>query len=168
MGEGKEIQSIQKKESAMKLEIELVPQTLFEQNLRSLLTKKQWDKVRRTAYAEYGNQCAICGGHGNKHPVEAHELWVYDDVIRTQTLQEVVAVCPLCHKALHIGRSMSVLNTSELVKLEAHMAKLLPHKDLLAVVKHALQVWNMRNQFVWQQKIPDEVKIGTQMFNLNG
>ena len=89
------------------LKIELVPEPLFGVNLRSKLTTKGWDIVRRTAYKEYDYKCAVCGGVGKKHPVEAHELWIYDDCAGKQYLSEVIAVCPACHECFHLGCTMA-------------------------------------------------------------
>lgn len=63
--------------SFLPLQIELVPSTAFGENLRKLLTKTEWDKVRKAVYKRAGYKCEICGGKGEKHPVEAHEEWLY-------------------------------------------------------------------------------------------
>lgn len=85
------------------LEIELVPSTCFYNNLRSLLTKNSWDVLRKNCYKQAGNVCEICGGVGNKWPVECHEIWEYDDRKQTQTLTGLTALCPRCHEVKHFG-----------------------------------------------------------------
>lgn len=91
----------------MKLVLELVPSTSWGDNLRSRLRPYQWDRVRRATYAAAGNVCEICGGTGTRHPVEAHEVWHYDDTRHVQTLVKMIALCPLCHSAKHIGFTMT-------------------------------------------------------------
>jgi hypothetical protein len=85
----------------LKLQIELVPKTAWFNNLRSHLTQSQWDRVRRKCYAAAGYKCEICGGKGNKHPVECHEIWDFGD--GKITLTGLIALCPSCHEVKHIG-----------------------------------------------------------------
>ena len=84
----------------------MVPQTLWGRNLRALLTREQWDVVRRAAYEESGKRCIVCGGRGPEWPVEADEAWEYDDATNLQTLKSVIALCPPCHHVRHWGKSM--------------------------------------------------------------
>ncbi len=86
----------------MKLEIELVPDSCWSSNLRSILPPKMWDVVRRDAYKRAGGKCVICGKPGR---LEAHEKWEYDDEKCVQRLVDVVGVCRACHEVIHIGRT---------------------------------------------------------------
>jgi hypothetical protein len=88
----------------IKLTIELVPSTSWFNNLRSQLANpNDWDKIRKLTYQLANYTCQICGGRGNKHPVECHEIFVYDDVNLVQTFERCVALCPQCHSVKHIG-----------------------------------------------------------------
>lgn len=87
----------------MKLEIELVPDSCWYGNLRSILSSAQWDFVRKDAYARAGGKCMICGTATAR--LEAHEKWNYDEVNCVQKLADVVAVCKNCHEVIHIGRT---------------------------------------------------------------
>lgn len=86
-----------------KLNFELVPDSCWYSNLRSILSPAQWDLVRREAYARAGGKCSICGGQMRK--LEAHEQWEYDEVNAVQRLKNVIAVCKNCHEVIHIGRT---------------------------------------------------------------
>ena len=86
-----------------KLNFELVPDSCWYSNLRSILTPAQWDVVRKDAYARAEGRCMICGCPA-KH-LEAHERWEYDESTQTQKLADVVAVCRRCHEVIHIGRT---------------------------------------------------------------
>lgn len=86
----------------MKLEIELVPDGCWRQNLRSYLPPKLWDVVRKDAYARAGGRCAICGRAGR---LEAHERWSYDEERHIQKLETVIAVCGDCHAVIHYART---------------------------------------------------------------
>ena len=94
----------------MILKVELVPATSWGNNLRSEanLSKAQWDKLRKQCYRDANYKCEVCNGKGDKWPVECHEIWHYDDVNKVQTLKGLIALCPTCHKAKHLGRTLSV------------------------------------------------------------
>lgn len=87
----------------MKLNFELVPDSCWYSNLRSILSPAQWDFIRKDAYAQAGGKCMICGAHTRR--LEAHERWEYDEKNNVQKLADVVAVCHSCHEVIHIGRT---------------------------------------------------------------
>ena len=87
----------------MKLNFELVPDSCWYSNLRSILSPAQWDVVRREAYARAGGRCMICGAPTRR--LEAHERWEYDERNAVQKLADVVAICKSCHEVIHIGRT---------------------------------------------------------------
>lgn len=87
----------------MKLDFELVPDSCWYSNLRSILTPAQWDAVRRKAYARADGKCTVCGAPSRR--LEAHERWTYDEKNGVQKLKEVSAVCRDCHEVIHIGRT---------------------------------------------------------------
>lgn len=84
----------------LRLTIELVPSPCWYGNLRKALPKREWDKIRKSVYAEYEYKCGICGTEGR---LECHELWAYDDENHVQALRGFIALCPLCHRVKHIG-----------------------------------------------------------------
>ena len=87
----------------MKLNFELVPDSCWYSNLRSILSPAQWDVVRREAYSRAGGMCMICGAPVKR--LEAHEHWSYDEEKHIQKLENVVAICKSCHEVIHIGRT---------------------------------------------------------------
>lgn len=87
----------------MKLCFELVPDSCWYSNLRSILSPAQWDVVRKDAYARADGKCMICGAPCRR--LEAHERWEYDEENAVQKLKDVVAVCVKCHEVIHIGRT---------------------------------------------------------------
>lgn len=86
-----------------KLNFELVPDSCWYSNLRTVLSPSAWDLIRRRVYANAGGKCEICGGSSNR--LEAHEQWEYDEENKIQRLKRVVAVCRACHQVIHIGRT---------------------------------------------------------------
>lgn len=86
----------------MKLDFELIPDGCWGSNLRTVLPPEMWNAIRKDAYARAGGKCAICG---DMTRLEAHERWSYDEERGIQKLEDVIAVCPLCHAVIHIGRT---------------------------------------------------------------
>lgn len=86
-----------------KLDFELVPDSCWYSNLRSILKPSMWDVVRRDAYARAEGRCMICNKPVKR--LEAHEKWEYDEKTCTQKLVDVVAICHSCHSVIHIGRT---------------------------------------------------------------
>ena len=62
----------------LKINVELIPLQMHKVNLRSELSE-YWDFLRKIIYKRANYRCEICGGKGSKWPVEAHELWKYDE-----------------------------------------------------------------------------------------
>ena len=87
------------------LTIELLPPAAWGANARAVLSRSEWDYVRKTCYKQAGYVCEICGGQGPTHPVEAHEVWRFNRRNKSQKLMRVIALCPSCHMVKHWGRS---------------------------------------------------------------
>ena len=87
----------------MKLEFELVPDSVWGSNLRTLLSKSAWDFLRKDAYDRAEGKCRICGRPAKR--LEAHEQWEYDEEAAVQKLTDILALCKPCHEVVHIGRT---------------------------------------------------------------
>jgi len=98
----------------MKLNFELVPDSCWYSNLRSLLKPGMWDVVRKDAYARAGGKCMICGKP--VRTLEAHEQWEYDEKKAVQKLKGVIAVCHDCHSVIHIGRTQLMGDEDKAIK----------------------------------------------------
>jgi len=132
----------------MKLEIELVPRTCWFSNVRSCVSKKDWDMLRKKAYVAAGHKCEICGGKGKHWPVECHEVWEYDDTKKTQTLLRMCALCPGCHEVKHMGLAGIKGRTKQALK---HLAKVNSWK-LSQAEDHATKAfatWRNRSTYYW-------------------
>lgn len=88
-----------------KLNFELIPDSCWYSNLRTLLSKRQWDFLREEAKEKSDYKCSICGRKGL---LEAHERWSYDLDNGVQKLTDIIAVCKDCHSVIHIGRTQLV------------------------------------------------------------
>ena len=84
-----------------KLDFELVPDSCWYSNLRSLLPKKTWDFLRLEAKKKANGKCMICGKKTTR--LEGHERWSYDEEKGVQKLEEIISICHDCHSVIHIG-----------------------------------------------------------------
>ena len=109
-----------------KLTCELVPRTCFYSNVRSVLPTSVWDKLRKASYAKAKFKCEICKAsgldQGYKHALECHEIWDYT-ADGTQMLKGLTSLCPRCHQAKHIGRSIAMGYKAKIFKHIADVNK---------------------------------------------
>lgn len=85
----------------------LIPPPLHGIAPRVILGQQWWDEQRKIAYAKHDHKCHACGIEGKatkKKYLEAHEAYDIDYENFVVTLKEVVALCPYCHKFIHVGR----------------------------------------------------------------
>lgn len=87
----------------LKLTIDLLPKGAWGNDLSSTLPKKDWDKLREFCYKRFDNKCAVCGEENVL--LNAHEIWDFDIKNKTQTLVDIVALCPKCHGVKHMRNS---------------------------------------------------------------
>lgn len=136
-----------------KLAVELVPQTAWWSNVRSNISKADWEKCKTFVKERSGNKCEICGGKGRKWAVECHEIWEYDDAGKKQTLVDLIALCPPCHQVKHFGRSLIVKDQSQLAQLIGHMCTVNGWDDPLTAENHvmvALEQYSNRSNHEWE------------------
>ena len=131
------------------LTIELVPKTSWFSNLRSELSKSDWDKLRKRVYEKAGHKCEVCGGKGKKWPLECHEIWEYDDENKIQTLSGLIALCPKCHEVKHIGLAQIKGRGHAALK---HLSKVngWSESDASLYIEAQFETWSGRSQFDWE------------------
>lgn len=134
------------------LEIELIPASCFFSNVRSEVSKRQWDLIRKKVYSEAYHLCQICGGKGPKHHVEAHEIWNFDDESLTQTLVSMIALCPMCHATKHYG--LARIQGREALILK-HFIKINNIDKVTAntYINSVFNIWQKRSKKKWKLDI---------------
>lgn len=142
------------------LTIELVPETAWWSNVRSNVTRAQWEKCKAYARAktDRGNglpTCYICGQNGIdqgwRYPVEAHEIWEYDEDECKQTLVDIWPLCPMCHKVKHLGRTRNESSPEQWARVIDHLAHV-NNWSGWQVEKYVMlqfQIWRLRSQMKW-------------------
>ena len=138
------------KEKGLILTIELVPATSWYNNLRGILPKEVWDKIRERIYATYNYKCGICGTGGK---LNCHEIWEYDDKNHVQKLVGFIALCDLCHHVKHIGHAGILASKGKLdyQKVVRHFMKVnaCNRNTFQKHMKDAFDKWNERSQHEW-------------------
>ena len=126
-----------------KLNFELGPDGCWYSNLRSILSKKQWDFLRKEAKDRAGGKCMICGRKTDR--LEAHERWSYDEVNAIQKLEDIISVCHDCHSVIHIGRTQLKGNVE---RAENHFMRVngCLYADYIAALGEANAVHRRRNE----------------------
>lgn len=131
------------------LNFQLVPQTVFYKNLRSMLSPSHWKsiskKIRET------KRCTICGTNvSNIAELDAHEVWRYDDKNHIQYLDNIISVCKNCHMTIHIGLANTKGNGEKALLWYAKVNKLSP-EDAAKDMRKAFCIWIARNQYEWKK-----------------
>ena len=96
----------------MKLEIELVPSTVWYSSLANLLPKEVWKGVRKEIIEKNGYLCQICGE--KEGIMNLHEVWEYHDEKHIQKLEGFILLCKMCHHVKHIGLARILANQGKL------------------------------------------------------
>jgi hypothetical protein len=136
----------------LKLTIELVPKTCWYSNVRSNVTKNEWDIIRKKSYELANNQCEICGdvgkNQGVNHNVECHEIWEYDDLNKIQKLIGLISLCPYCHKTKHAG--LAQMNGEENIVIN-QLIKVnnITRKDAIDYINDSFTIWRERSKHEW-------------------
>jgi hypothetical protein len=137
------------------LTIELVPSTCWYSNVRTNVTKADWEVCKRFVRARSKDRCEICGGRGPRWPVECHEVWSYDDETQMQKLEGLIALCPACHQVKHIGRTSTVGGVEALAQSIKHLCQVnywSPERAEKAI-KIAFEIHEIRSTWQWQLDI---------------
>lgn len=134
--------------SKIKLTIDLIPSSSWFNNVRTVLTSKQWDILKSQVSSQAYYICQICEGVGPKHPVECHEIWIYDDEKMIQKLEDMIALCPNCHSVKHFGHTQTQGRGDHALK---HFMKINGLKKKMAekYIKEAFSQWAERSQKNW-------------------
>lgn len=132
------------------IRINLVPQTSWGRNLRGLMEKDAWREfVRTKVYARTGSLCLICGGRGPEWPVEADEVWRFDDDAGVQTLHDVVPLCPACHEVRTAGLATANGRGEDAARHLAWVERI-QVANARRRISDAMKVWQRRSKRQWR------------------
>jgi 5-methylcytosine-specific restriction endonuclease McrA len=132
----------------MLLTIELVPKSSWYSNVRSNVTINEWDIIRKKSYKKAGYKCEICGGKGNKHPVECHEIWDYNESTNVQKLIGLISLCPKCHKTKHVGLSQ-IRGEEDIVIKQLMKVNKISDQESIEYINESFNIWIERSDKKW-------------------
>jgi 5-methylcytosine-specific restriction endonuclease McrA len=136
-----------------KLTIELVPRTCWYSNVRSNVTKNEWDVIRKKSYEHANHVCEICGdvgtNQGVRHNVECHEIWDYNDETKEQTLLGLISLCPYCHKSKHVGLAQ-INGELHIVVNQLMKVNDITEDEALNYINKSFDIWSKRSNFEWK------------------
>src|SRR5215472_8642607 len=99
--------------------IRMVPGPLWGKNLRRMLPKSQWNKIRRNAITERGLECQTCGKiETESKRIFAHEEWEYDTgpTPAMARLKGLKLSCWHFHAVEHFGATGNMVRSGELTE----------------------------------------------------
>ena len=135
-----------------KLTIELVPKTMWYSNVRSNISKEEWDRLRHKCYNQADNKCEICGdvgtNQGVRHTVECHEIWEYNDAERIQKLTGLIALCPNCHTVKHPGLA-KIRGKLDIVMSQLQKVNNMTFEQAAEYLAQSFNIYRTRSQVEW-------------------
>ena len=126
-----------------KLSFQLVPAKSWYKNLHNFTPR--WNEISEKIREK--SICEICGKE--TRALDAHEVWIYDDVTHTQSLDKIIAVCKDCHNAIHIGHANITGKTEEAIA-QYKKVNQLTDAEIDRDYDEAANVWLMRSEYVWR------------------
>jgi hypothetical protein len=114
-----------------------------------MMGREQWSVFAKThVYASTGSVCRICGGRGEKWPVEADEVWRYDDAGSVQTLHAIIPLCPACHEVRSAGLATKNGRRRAIV-LHLAWVERISEADAAKRIDEAMTQWTSRSRRPW-------------------
>jgi hypothetical protein len=133
------------------LYVDLVPSTAWFANLRAELSASEWQRVKDHTFASSNHLCQACGSRGKKHPVECHERWHFDLASGVQTFVKTVSLCPMCHRATHLGFTSTLGERMEQYA-RWHLARVNDWEPWMVEehIQAAFEDWGRRSAMSWR------------------
>ncbi len=140
---------IQNQFGDIRLRVELVPKTCWFSNVRKNVKRSEWDRLRKASYEKANYICEVCGGHGDRHAVECHEIWEYDDDRYIQILKGLISLCPSCHETKHIGLA-GLHGRGEIAKNHLSKTNNWTSEQTEQYLKFTKKIWLERSKHEWK------------------
>lgn len=131
--------------------VDLVPSSCWFTNVRSCVTPRDWERLRRMITGRAGQRCEICdrGEHrAERRWLEAHERWSYDASTGTQSLRRLVCLCTDCHAVTHFGLAQ-VRGLADRALAHLRQVTGMSAADAEEHVAAAFELWSRRSARTW-------------------
>jgi len=132
--------------------VDMVPSTCWFTNVRSCVSGRDWERIRRMVTVRAGRRCETCGAgedRDRRRWLEVHERWSYDDANRVQRLGRLICLCTDCHTATHYGlagiRGRGAAARSHLQRVTGLSAS-----DVGILIEVATETYYRRSSHTWE------------------
>jgi Domain of unknown function (DUF5710) len=148
--------------------VDLVPSSCWFTNVRSCVSQRDWERLRRMITNRAGRRCEICHRGEDRESrrwLEAHERWAYDDKTKVQTLRRLICLCTDCHTATHFG--LASLNGKD-GEAFRHLCAVtgLPAKEVEGQIHAAFELWAGRSIIEWKLDLSILIDAGINIMQL--
>jgi len=132
--------------------VDLVPSSCWFTNVRSCVSPRDWERLRRMVTGRCGQRCEICGvgeDRPTKRWLEVHERWAYDEDAQRQVLKRLICLCTDCHHVTHYGYAAQVLHIES--EVFSHLVEVtkMTTGEADDHVEAAFALWRRRSQSTW-------------------
>jgi Domain of unknown function (DUF5710) len=131
--------------------VDLVPSSCWFTNVRSCVSQRDWERLRRMVIARAGNRCEVCGRAPDREQrqwMEAHERWEYDTATSVQSLRRLICLCTACHGATHLGLA-EIQGRRDHAVAQLMAVNHWTRSDAEAHILSAFEVWSARSCIDW-------------------
>ena len=132
--------------------VDLVPSSCWFTNVRSCVSQRDWERLRRMVTGRAAGRCEICGAGEDRDRhrwLEAHERWTYDAAAARQTLRRIICLCTDCHTVTHFG--LATLRGDDAAAFVHLMGVTgMSRAQAQAHVREAFQTWQARSEKTWE------------------
>ena len=132
------------------LYVDLIPQSAWNSNVRSMVSTQDWDRVRKMVYERANYHCEVCHTYA-KGSLDAHERWDYSNP-PAQRLRRLLALCKNCHLATHFGYATTAGKEHQALQ-HLQTVNNWSAEDATRHVQEAYRVWAIRSAEDWDQDI---------------
>jgi Domain of unknown function (DUF5710) len=148
--------------------VDLVPSSCWFTNVRSCVSQRDWERLRRMITNRAGRRCEICHRGEDRESrrwLEAHERWAYDDKAKVQTLRRLICLCTDCHTATHFGLASLSGKDGEAF---SHLCAVtgLPAKEVDSQIHAAFELWSGRSIIEWKLDLSILIDAGINIMQL--
>lgn len=133
------------------LYVDLIPSSSFGHNVRAMVTKTQWNAIRKIVIDRCGRRCECCGRICDKR-IDVHERWHFDEPTRVQALVRLVGLCVACHEATHYGLAV-VRGRDRFARRHLMRVNGWSEEKTDVHIHEAFEVHKARSQFAWMPDV---------------
>ncbi|SDD86511.1 hypothetical protein [Glycomyces harbinensis] len=135
---------------------DVLPENVWGSNLRGILPRADWDRLRIPVCEAAGMRCEVCGqpGHdpqtGRPRRPDCHEIWHFEVTSTTavQRLARLIALCVDCHRLQHIGLA-NLRGEESLVKMQLKAVNAWSNDEIDLALENAAERLNWRSRYNW-------------------